>query len=265
MWEKISMKVRRDLIGLVPIDGVIFESRTIIDEIRRFRQSSHVKAVILRINSPGGSVAPAQEIYEAIRETSKIKKVVASLASMAASGGYYIASAADRVFANPGTITGSIGVVMRHSNVDELYRKIGLSTSVIKSGEYKDLGSSFRNITPREERLFQGLLDTVHGQFIDAVAAGRGMEREKVAGLADGRIFTGADARDMGLVDDLGGFQAALQETGRMIGIEEEPRVITLKRRKNALLEYLFGSAVGSSVQADLLGAGEPLLYLAMV
>ena len=133
-------------------------------------------------------MAPAQEIYEAIRETSKVKSVVASLASMAASGGYYVASAADRVFANPGTITGSIGVVMRHSNIDELYRKIGLSTSVIKSGEYKDLGSSFRNITPREERLFQGLLDTVHGQFIDAVAAGRGMEREKVAGLAEDGI-----------------------------------------------------------------------------
>lgn len=265
MWEKISMKVRRDLVGLVPIEGAIFESKTIIDEIGRFRRSSNVKAVILRINSPGGGVAPAQEIYEAVRETSKVKKVVASLASVAASGGYYIAAAADRVFANPGTITGSMGVVMRHSNVDELYRKIGLSTSVIKSGEYKDIGSSFRNITPREERLFQGLLDTVHGQFIDAVAAGRGMERARVAGLADGRIFTGAEARDMGLVDDLGGFETALRETGRMVGIEEEPRVVTMKRKKGAVLEYLLSSTVGSSVQADLLGVGEPLLYLALL
>ena len=169
-----------NIIGVIHIEGAITSSRKIGEisaAINNAITDPQIKGVVVKMDSPGGYAHLVEQVYLDLLELKQRKPVVASLVA-ALSGGYYIASAADRVFANPGTLTGSIGVVMRHSNVDALYRKIGLSTSVIKSGEYKDIGSSFRNITPREERLFQGLLDTVHGQFIDAVAAGRGMERE---------------------------------------------------------------------------------------
>ncbi|HMA68143.1 MAG TPA: signal peptide peptidase SppA, partial [Desulfosalsimonadaceae bacterium] len=188
-------------VGVVEIEGMITEARDVLDQIRAFRQADSVKAIVLRINSPGGAVGPAQEIYREVEKTVKQKRVVASLGSVAASGGYYVAAAADRVMASPGTVTGSIGVIMAYTNFQELFEKIGLRPVIIKSGEYKDMGSPVRKISEEERALLQKFTDTVHEQFIADVAAGRGKKPEEVREIADGRIFSGATAQKLGLID----------------------------------------------------------------
>jgi protease-4 len=187
-----------------------------------------VRAIVLRIDSPGGGVVPSQEIFE---EVQKIRadgrqKIVASMGSVAASGGYYIAAATDRIVANPGTITGSIGVIMETANVKGLLDKIGVEPIVIKAGEHKDIGSPFRKLEPDDRRILEELLNDVHTQFIEAVARGRNLPAERVRELADGRIFTGRQAKDFGLVDDLGNLQDTIQAAAELAGIEGEPRVI---------------------------------------
>lgn len=229
-----------DKIAVIEIRGLITQSQGIIDELHQHRDDAKVKAIVLRIDSPGGGVGPSQEIY---REVMKIKsenqkKVVTSMGSVAASGGYYIASASDLIVANPGTITGSIGVLMEFTNIEELFKKIGIKGVVIKSGEHKDLGSPFREMTPEERKLLQSVLDNVHQQFIQAVAEGRKMDRAKVAEVADGRILTGEQAKALGLVDQLGNLQDAIDAAAKMVGIEGEPQVVYPKR-KFSLLELL--------------------------
>jgi protease-4 len=192
-----------------------------------------VKAIILRVDSPGGGVGPSQEIYREImriRSSSK-KKVVTSMGSVAASGGYYIACASDRIVANPGTITGSIGVIMQFSNLEDLLKKIGVKGVVIKSGEHKDIGSPFREMTPEEKKLMQEVLDNVHQQFIQAVADGRKLDKSKVAEIADGRIMTGEQAKNLGLVDQLGNLQDTIDITAKLVGIEGKPNVLYPKRK----------------------------------
>ena len=220
-----------DKIAIVEIKGVISQSSGIIEELQQYLEDEGVKAIILRIDSPGGGVGPAQEIYREVIKIKGKKKVVTSMGSVAASGGYYIASASDRIVANPGTITGSIGVIMQFSNLEELLKKIGIKGVVIKSGEHKDIGSPFREMTPEDKRIMQEVLDNVHQQFIQAVAEGRKLDRSKVVQIADGRIMTGEQAKNLGLVDQMGNLQDTIDITAKMVGIVGKPIVLYPKKR----------------------------------
>ena len=244
MLERIVLRIHKKLIGLVEIKGIVLSARPYAEQIQRFRKISNVKAILVRIDSPGGSVAPSQEIYEAIHRAREEKPVVASLGSVAASGGYYIASAAEKIFANPGTLTGSIGVAMHTRNVRDLMSKIGVESSVIKSGKFKDAGSPYRSMTPGEERYLQEVSDEIYGQFVEAVSKSRKMKQETVEEIADGRIFTGKRAQELGLVDAMGGLETAARETGRMVGILEEPHMISFKKKRRRFSQYFMQAAV---------------------
>jgi len=218
-------------IAIVEIKGVITQSSGIIEEINEYQEDEGVKAIILRIDSPGGGVGPAQEIHREILKVKSKKKVITSMGSVAASGGYYIACASDLIIANPGTITGSIGVLMEFANIEELFKKIGIKGVVLKSGEHKDIGSPFREMTQEERKIVQGVIDNVHQQFIQAVAEGRKMDRAKVMQVADGRILTGEQAKQIGLVDQIGNLQDAIDIVAKMVGIEGKPNILYPKRR----------------------------------
>jgi len=222
-----------DRIALIRIEGVILDSQTTVGELKRFSENPSVKAIVLRIDSPGGGVVPSQEIHDAVKRvrTKSNKAVIASMGSVAASGGYYIAAATDRIVANPGTLTGSIGVIMETANVEGLLQKIGVEGVVIKSGKYKDVGSPLRKMSEEERGLLQTVMDDVHKQFIDAVAEGRAIELPDAQALADGRIFTGRQAKEAKLVDELGDLDAAIQLAADVAGIEGEPKVVEPRRR----------------------------------
>jgi protease-4 len=220
-----------DRIAIVEVKGVITQSSGIIEELQQYLEDDGVKAIILRIDSPGGGVGPAQEIHREILKIKLKKKVVTSMGSVAASGGYYIACASDLIVANPGTITGSIGVIMQFSNLEELLKKIGIKGVVIKSGEHKDIGSPFREMTPEEKKIMQEVLDNVHQQFIQAVAEGRKLDRSKVVQIADGRILTGEQAKNLGLVDKMGNLQDTIDITAKLVGIAGKPNVLYPRRR----------------------------------
>jgi len=227
-----------DKIAIVEIKGVITQSTEIIDEIRQYRDDEKVKAIILRIDSPGGGVGPSQEIHREIVKLKKKKKVLTSMGSVAASGGYYIACASDLIVANPGTITGSIGVVMEFTNLEELLKKIGIKGVVLKGGEHKDIGSPFREMTPVEKRIMQEVIDNVHQQFIKAVAEGRKMAESKVIPIADGRIFTGEQAKQFGLVDEMGNLEDTVDIAAKMVKIDGRP-IIIYPKKKFTLWELL--------------------------
>lgn len=242
--DQYAFEFGGDRVGIVKIEGTIVESEPIIDKIIKFRKSTRVKAIVLRINSPGGMVAPSQEIYQEIKKACKEKKVIVSMGSIAASGGYYIACTADKIVANPGTLVGSIGVILQIENIEGLLKKIGLRRKVVKSGKYKDIGSITRSMTEEEEAILQVFSDDIYNQFVDAVAEGRGMKREEVLKIADGRIFTGAQAIGLGLVDRLGNLQDAISIAGEMVGIEGEPKVIYPKKKKPSILDFIFEEAI---------------------
>jgi protease-4 len=238
-----------DRVAVVRIEGVILDAQKTIEELRRYRQNPSVKAIVLRIDSPGGAVVPSQEIFAEVRkmQSDGRVKVVASMGNMAASGGYYIAAATDKIVANPGTLTGSIGVIMELVNVKGLLEKVGVQSVVIKSGRYKDMASPFRAMSEEDRALLQGVLDDVHAQFIEAVAAGRAMQIEQVRNLADGRIFTGRQAKSVSLVDELGDLQEAIKLAARLVGIPGEPRVIETKKRfsiRDLLDNFFSGNAL---------------------
>jgi protease-4 len=222
-----------DRIALVRIEGIILDSQTTVGELKRFGDNPSIKAIVLRIDSPGGGVVPSQEIYDAVQRVrnKSNKAVIASMGTVAASGGYYIAAATDRILANPGTLTGSIGVIMEMANIEGLLKKIGVEGVVIKSGRYKDVGSPLRKMSEEEQALLQSVMDDVHKQFIEAVAAGRSLEVADVKALADGRIFTGRQAKDAKLVDELGNLEDAIQLAAEIAGIEGEPKVVEPRRR----------------------------------
>jgi protease-4 len=222
-----------DRVALIRVEGVILDSHETITELKRFAENPYVKAIVLRIDSPGGGVVPSQEIFDAVQRVrnKNNKAVVASMGTVAASGGYYIAAATDRIIANPGTLTGSIGVIMETANVEGLLKKIGVEGIVVKSGKFKDVGSPLRKMTDEEQALLQSVMDDVHKQFIDAVAEGRAMEVDTVQALADGRIFTGRQAKEAKLVDELGNLDDAIQLAADIAGIEGEPKVVEPRRR----------------------------------
>ncbi|TYO99572.1 signal peptide peptidase A [Geothermobacter ehrlichii] len=226
-------------VAVVEIQGVISSSRDIMEELVDYRENPTVKAVVLRINSPGGAVGPAQEIYEEVGKLAKVKPVVVSMGAVAASGGYYVAVPASRILANPGTLTGSIGVIMQFTNIEELLAKIGLKSQVVKSGAHKDIGSVTRPMTEQEREILQQLIDDVHQQFVTAIAEGRKMDLKRVKELADGRIYTGRQALKIGLVDELGNLQDAVALAGKMGGIQGRPQVIYPASDRPGLLRYL--------------------------
>lgn len=220
-----------DKVALIRVEGPIIDSKDTVDQIKDFVKDPSTKAIVLRVDSPGGAVAPSQEIYEEVRKAITKKKIVVSMGSVAASGGYYIAAPASRIFANPGTLTGSIGVIMEIPNFQGLMNKLGIKTEVVKSGRHKDIASIFRGIKKEDREILQGVLDNVHDQFITAVADGRKMLREDVNKIADGRVFTGEQALKAGLVDELGDLEDAVKAAAKLSGIRGEPVVITKKEK----------------------------------
>jgi protease-4 len=230
-------------IGVVEVEGIILDSKHAVEQLERFADDGSIPAVVLRIDSPGGGVAASQEIYEAakrLRDHGKV--VVASMGSTAASGGYYVACAAQKIVANPGTTTGSIGVIMEMMNATELLNKIGVRFEVIKSGKYKDSGSPFRSMTEEDRQYFQKYVDDAYQQFVGVVSAERRLEKAAVLKFADGRVFTGQQAKALGLVDTLGTYQDALAIAAEMSGIAGSPKVVTQKKRKVTLWDLLFGN-----------------------
>ena len=226
-------------VAIVEIEGTIVDTSDVVRELRDDLDNSAVRAVVVRINSPGGVVGPTQEVYGELRRLRKAgKPVVASLGAVAASGGYYIAAAANRIYANPGTLTGSIGVIMQLANVEGLFKKIGVDYVVVKAGAHKDIGNPSRPMTPEERRILQALLDDVHAQFIDAVADGRHLERRAVVAFADGRIFSGAQAKSLHMVDALGGLEDAVEGAAELAGLPPHPRVIQ-PRQRFSLYDFL--------------------------
>ena len=233
-------------IGVIPIEGAILDSQAITEQLGRFRKDKGIKAIILRINSPGGAVGPTQEIYREVLRTVETKKVVASLGGVAASGGYYIAAAAKQIVANPGTITGSIGVIMEFVRFEELLNKIGIKLEVLKSGEFKDIGSPHRELTARDKELISALIADIQKQFVEAVASGRNLSIEKTREIADGRIFSGAQAKELGLVDVLGNFQDAVELAKNMATIRGDVTLVYPKKSKLDLWDLFLGSAADS-------------------
>lgn len=229
-WERFG----GSKVALIAVDGVILDSKEVIEQLEKHRANPSVKAIVLRINSPGGGVSPSQEIYEELTKARQVsgKPVVASMGSLAASGGYYIASAADVIVANPGSITGSIGVLIQVPNISGLLQKIGVKSVVVKSAEHKDLASPTREMTEAEKQILQRLMDDVHEQFIEVVAKTRKLDRKRVEALADGRIFSGREAKSLGLIDQLGNLQDAIDRAAILAGIPGKPTVIQERKRR---------------------------------
>lgn len=229
-----------DKIALVEINGVIEQSEDIVRQLKKYNDDSSVRAIVLRINSPGGMVAPAQEIYNQIlkvRENGKY--VVVSMSSVAASGGYYIACAGDSIMANPGTLTGSIGVILSFMTFEGLMDKVGVEMEVVKSDELKDVGNFSREMTQKEREMLQAAIDDTYDQFVMTVAEARNMDIDQVEEIADGSIFTGNQALEFGLIDKLGGLEDAISMAGRMTGLGDKPHIVREYPRRRRLLDYL--------------------------
>jgi protease IV len=241
-------------IAVVEIEGIILDGDQAVRELREHADNPAIKAVVVRVNSPGGVVGPTQEIVSGMERVRKAgKPVVASFGAVAASGGYYVGTAADRIFANPGTLTGSIGVIMQMANVEGLLKKAGVEYVVIKAGAYKDVGNFSRAMTPEERRIMQALLDDVYGQFVAAVVKGRGLDEGTVRTFADGRIYSGQQAHALKMVDELGGFEDAVEAAAKLAGIPGKPKVI-FPRRKFSFSDLLRGQ-LGLGAPVGLLPA----------
>ncbi|HEU20003.1 MAG TPA: signal peptide peptidase SppA [Deltaproteobacteria bacterium] len=239
----------KDKVGVVMIKGVLNESSQINDQLEEYDRDNNVKAIVIRIDSPGGSVVPAQEVYDKILEVKKNKNVLVSMGAVAASGGYYIASAAEKIVANPGTITGSIGVIAQFPQMKELLDKIGLKSTIIKSGKYKDTGSPTREMTSDEKSLIQGVVDDIYNQFVEVVSLNRKIPKADIEAIADGRIFTGRQALSLGLIDYLGNMEYTIQLAAQLSGIEGKPEVVYPKKKRKGIISYIFQEAVSTVVE----------------
>jgi len=271
IWEKAiegkpGLLARKEGVAVVYIYGPLSISRDesgwtsffrgtdrVTGELRKISKITTIKAVVLRINSPGGSIGAVQEIYEEVnRLREKGKKVVVSMGDVGASGAYYIACAADKIVANPGTITGSIGVVMSLGNMEELFRKVGIKVEVIKRGKHKDIGSPTREMTLEEKKLLQRLIDDAYDQFLQAVIEGRNLDKSEAEKIAQGQVFTGRQAKDLGLIDEIGNFQDAVRLAGKLAGIPGEPKVIELPKPFPRIFDIL-SSRFRTSTLRDLI------------
>jgi protease IV len=238
--DRPSFSALQGRVGLVELVGDIDDSEPIVEELQRHERDSTVRAVVIRVDSPGGGVAASQEIYEAVQKLHDDgKPVVVSMGGVAASGAYYVSCAADSIVCNPGTLTGSIGVIMSFPNTEALFRKVGVNLEVVKTGKFKDIGSMWRPMTEDERKLLQGVLSDVYDQFVDAIVDGRSMNREDVVPYADGRVFTGSQALEYGFVDRLGDLDDAIQMAAKMGGISGRPGVVRKERRGVGLFDFL--------------------------
>jgi protease-4 len=240
-WGKETIWGKKPKVGVVEVSGLITRARPTLKELRRLSDDDRIKAILVRINSPGGAVGPSQEIMQEILKVRKKKKVVASLGTIAASGGYYIACASDVVMANPGTAVGSIGVIMKLANVEQLTKKVGVDFYSLKAGDLKDMGSPFRPMSPEERAALQGLLDNIHQRFIQDVATNRKIPLEKMGPLANGSVFSGEEGKKLGLVDELGNFEDAVELAGRLGGITGKVEVAYPPKKRLSLLSFLIG------------------------
>ena len=241
-----------DKIGILEVKGPIADSTVLLEQIKEFRDQDNIKAVVARIDSPGGGVAPSQEIYAELKLLAAAKPLVVSMGSVAASGGYYLAVAGEHIFANPGTITGSIGVIMSFPNYRELLGKVGVQTEVVKSGQFKDIGSATRPFTEADRALLQGMIDDVHQQFVEAVSAGRHMPVDRLKPFVDGRIFTGRQAKEIGLIDELGTLNDAIRYAAKLAGIDEDSDLVYPEPESVNLIERYLQGAVSHYLGINL-------------
>jgi protease-4 len=248
----------RERVGVVEIKGLITDSRVVIKQLDRYQDDASIKAIVLRINSPGGAVGPAQEILREVEKVRAKKKIVASLGTVAASGGYYIASGANLIMANRGTATGSIGVIMQFTNVEGLTKKLGLDFFNLKAGRYKDVGSPFRPMTPEDKAYLQGLIDNIYQQFINDVAHNRKIPAAKLKSLAEGRIYSGEEAKQVGLVDEFGNLPDAIEKAGRLGGIKGKVEAVYPKKEGLSLLSLLLGQDTEEALSALAFPYPEP-------
>jgi len=245
-------------VGVVEIKGLIADSRVTLKQLDRFKKDQNIKAIVLRVNSPGGAVGASQEILREVEKVRKTKKVVASLGTVAASGGYYVACAADVIMASPGTTTGSIGVIMQFVNLEQVTKKLGLDFFALKAGRYKDVGYPFREMTPEDKAYLQGLLDNVYQQFIRDVAKNRKIPLKKMKELAEGRIYTGEEAKKAGLVDEFGNLSDAIERAGRLGGIKGKIEAVYPEKEGFSLLRLLIGQDAEESLTNLSLPYPEP-------
>ena len=235
-------------IGIIELKGVIASPEKTMRHLANFVENDKIKAIVVRIDSPGGTVGAAQELFRQIHITNKSKPVVASMGSVAASGGYYADIGAEKIVASPGTLTGSIGVILKFPNLEQIFEKIGYKNEVVKSGDLKDLGSSSRTLTQEERLLLQQLLDTVHEQFINDIVNSRKLPESDVRKIADGRIFSGEQAHQLGLIDELGNFYDAVLLAAKLAGMPaQKPELYYPEEKEFSVMKLLSGQQQGSS------------------
>lgn len=241
--EEASLTSFGDKIGVVDLEGVIIDPKTVVPQIKKFGDDDSVKAIILHVNSPGGGVAASEEIYREVKRVrdDRKKRIVASIETLGASGAYYVSSATNRIYADNGSIVGSIGVITEWVNYGDLMRWAKLKPEVLKVGEFKDTGDPSREMTPAERAYMQSLIDNMYGQFVQAVAEGRHAKKEDIKAIADGRVWTGQEALGMHLIDQIADFQAAVEDTAKSVGIKGEPTLVHPERKRETLFDLLFG------------------------
>jgi protease-4 len=265
-------------IGIVEGKGTIGDTQQGVDSdkivklLKKYEKDDDIKAIVIRVDSPGGAVAPSQEIHDAVARIKKSKKIVVSMGSLAASGGYYVSAPADKIYAEPGTLTGSIGVIFMHFNVRGLLEWAKVDETTFKSGKYKDTLSPFRAIQDTDKEEFQGLSDDVYGQFVDAVAKGRNIPEARVREIAEGRVYTGRKAKELKLVDELGGLDDAVAAAWQLAGQGGEPKVQYPPREHELSLRDLMRGAfqgafqgAAEGVRASAPGSGLMLMAPSLV
>jgi protease IV len=241
--EQASFTSFGDKIGVVDLDGVILDPSPVVHELKKFGDDDSIKAIIIHVNSPGGGVAASEEIYREVKRLrdDKKKPIVASISTVGASGAYYVSSATNKIFADNGSIVGSIGVIAEWVNYGDLMRWAKLKPETLKVGEFKDTGDPTREMTPAERAYMQSLIDNMYGQFVQAVADGRHAKVDDIKAIADGRVWTGQEALSMHLIDQVGDFQAAVDDTAKSVGIKGEPTLVRPEKNRESLLDLLFG------------------------
>src|SRR5260221_4600448 len=232
-----------DKIGVVDLDGVILDPNEVVGQLKKFADDSSIKAIILHVNSPGGGVAASEEIYREVKHirNEKKKRIVVSIETVGASGAYYVASASDKIYADQGSIVGSIGVIAQWVNYGDLLKWAKLKDVVLKTGEFKDTGNPARDLTPNEQAYMQALIDNMFGQFVQAVSEGRGMKFQDVKSIANGKVWTGEQAMSMKLIDGVGDFETAVEDTAKSVGIKGEPTLVRTDRDRKTLMDLLLG------------------------
>lgn len=241
--EQTSLTGFGDKIGVVDLEGVILDPKTVVQQLKKFGDDDSIKAIILHVNSPGGGVAASEEIYREVKHLrdDKKKRIVASIETVGASGAYYVSSATNKIYADNGSIVGSIGVIAEWVNYGDLMRWAKLKPQVLKVGEFKDTGDPTREMTPAERAYMQSLIDNMYGQFVEAVANGRHAKKEDIKAIADGRVWTGQEALGLHLIDQVADFQAAVDDTAKAVGIRGEPTLVHPERKRETLFDLLFG------------------------